>query len=52
MDIIQAPALQFCFSKEGTVLTLYSLRSPAELAMLSDYFDPDPDAAYYMYAVM
>jgi hypothetical protein len=40
--------LQFYFSKEGTVLTLYSLRSLAELAMSSDDFLADPDAAYYM----
>jgi hypothetical protein len=35
--------LQFCFSKEGTVLTLYPLRSLAELTMPLTFVDTDPN---------
>lgn len=51
VHIIQAPTfkLQFCLPKaQGTILTLYPLRSLAELEMSSDNIDLGPDAAYYM----
>ena len=43
MYIIWAHAL-----KEGVVLTLFSLRSLAELAMSPNYFDLSPDTVYHL----
>ena len=48
VHIIWAHALQFCFPKEGAVLTLFSLRSLAELAMPPNYFDLGPNAVYHL----
>lgn len=50
VHIIGVPTfkLQFSLPLEGTVLTLYPLRSLAELEMSPDNIDLGPNAAYYM----